>query len=124
MDVLKKIFIPPVGSIWKIENYRWKTGFAKNKDLYGLHPAIVERIKNDKISIVIVPGTSKSYKKGSCVFNVDLSNNGIKSHFLLKLSMAVLIEDLLESKKGWNNIMELNQKQLSDFQWQIKICRG
>lgn len=124
LEVLKSVYLPAIGSIWKAPNRIWKTGFASNKTFDGLHPALVEKVNTDKIQVRLVPGTSKDYKKGSCVYIVDLNNCGRKSFFLLKLSMPFLIEDLLDLEKGWDNKYELDEKQLNSFNWQIKICKG
>lgn len=124
LEVLREVYIPAIGSIWKAPNRIWKTGFASNKTFDGLHPALVEKVSKDKIQVRIVPGTSKDYKKGSCVFIVDLNGYGRKSFFLLNLSMPILIEQLLELERGWNGIEELNEKQQADFLWKIKICKG
>ncbi len=122
--VLKRIYKPEIGSIWKAPNRIWKNSFAKNKDPEDFHPSIVEKVKQDTVSVQLAPGTTKEYQKGSCVFKVDLKEDGIFSFFLLKLSMPYIIEDLLELERGWNGVESLNEKQLKDFKWQIKICKG
>ena len=122
IDVLKKIYNPPVGSIWKAPNFIWTTNFARNKDQYGLHPSIVERVRIDRIAS-LAPGTSRK-RIGSCVFKTDLGENGKISYFLLDLSMPITLDQLLEFEKGWNNVEELNEKQLQNFLQQIKFCKG
>ncbi|HOE39205.1 MAG TPA: hypothetical protein PLG05_04410 [Bacteroidales bacterium] len=123
-DVLKRIYKPEFGSIWKAPNKIWTNNFAKNKSKEDLHPAIVERVRNDNVSVQLVPGTTKEYKKGSCVFKVDLAGDNTFSYFLLKLSMPYIIEDLLNMERGWNGVDVLNEDQIHDFKWQIKMCKG
>ena len=122
IDTLKKIYNPPVGSIWKAPNFIWTTNFARNKDQYGLHPSIVERVRIDRIAN-LAPGTSKK-RIGSCVFKADMGESGKTSYFLLDLSMPITLEQLLEFEKGWNNVEELSDKQLKSFLQQIKFCKG
>ena len=123
-DILRKIYHPEVGSIWKAPNQIWTSNFAKNKNGEGFHPSIVEKLKGDKISVQLAPGTTKEYRKGSCVYKADIKGDGKYSFFLLKLSMPYIIDDLLNLNRGWNGIDSLNEKQLQDFEWQIKICKG
>ena len=123
-DILKRIYKPEIGSIWKAPNSIWTNNFAKNKKPKGYHPSIVEKIRQDNVSVQLAPGTSKEYKKGSCVFKIDLKGDGKYSFFLLKLSMPYIIDDLLNLDRGWNGIESLNEKQLKDLEWQIKICKG
>lgn len=122
--ILRKIYKPEIGSIWKAPNNIWTNSFAKNKIGQGYHPSIVEKQKQDGVSVQLVPGTTKDYQKGSCVFQVDLLNDKNYSFFLLKLSMPYLIDDVMCLARGWNGIEELNEQQLKDFIWQIKICKG
>ena len=123
-DILRRIYKPDIGSIWKAPNNIWTNSFAKSKSKNDIHPSIVEKIRKDNNSVQLVPGTTKEYQKGSCVFKVDLAGDGTFSYFLLKLSMPYIIEDLLNLEKGWNGIDVLNEEQIKDFQWQIKICKG
>ncbi len=123
-DILRRIYQPEIGSIWKAPNKIWTNSFAKNKSEDDVHPAIVERIRKDNISIQLAPGTSKEHQKGSCVFKVDLTGDGTFSYFLLKLSMPYIIEDLLNLERGWDGIDVLNEEQINDFKWQIKMCKG
>jgi len=124
LDALRRIYQPDVGSIWKAPNNIWTNNFSKNKAPEGFHPSIVEKIKQDNVSVQLVPGTRKEYQRGSCVFKVDLKKDGEYSFFLLKLSMPYLIEELLNIGRGWNGIDTLNEKQLINFKLQIKFCRG
>ena len=123
-QVLKNIYKPEIGSIWKAPNKIWTTGFARNKTPEGYHPSIVEKLRLDDVSIQLVPGTSKAYQQGSCVFKVKLGKTDRMTFFLLKLSMPYIIEDLLKLERGWNGINTLSSSQLKDFEWQIKICKG
>ena len=121
--VFTKIFTP-VGSLWQIPNNRWTTGFARNRRNADVHPAIIERIRNDGVSIQIAPGTTRDFKKGICVFKDNLKNSDRTTHFLLKLSMPFAIDNLLQLKSGWNNQFELERKELKEFNWHIKNCKG
>lgn len=123
-SILKKIYQPEIGAIWKAPNKIWTNKFSKNIDQENFHPAIIEKVKNDGISIQLAPGTSKDYNKGSCVFKISLTEKSNKTFFLLKLSMPYLIDDLHNLDRGWDNIDILDEDQLKDFVWQIKICKG
>ncbi len=124
LGILEQIFKPEVGSLWKVRNNVWVNGFAGNRDQKKFHPSIVERIKSDNVSVQLAPGTSKKYEKGSCVFRIDLNNKGRYSYFLLKLSMPFIIDDLKKYDRGWDGTDYLNDSQLKEFEWQIKICKG
>lgn len=124
LSILKNIYKPEISSIWKAPNIIWTNSFAKNKKPEDFHPSIVEKVKQDGVAVQLAPGTTKEYQKGSCVFKIDLNEDGKYSFFLLKLSMPYVIDDLLELDRGWDGINSLNEKQLNDFEWQIKICKG
>jgi hypothetical protein len=124
IEILRSIYRPDVGSIWKAPNFIWQTGFARNIDGDSFHPAIVERIKADNFSVQLAPGTSVNYNKGSCVYKIDLANDGIITSFLLKLSMPYTINSLLDLERGWNGVDQLDEIRLKEFEWQIKICKG
>ena len=87
--VLKRIYKPEIGSIWKAPNRIWKNSFAKNKLPESFHPSIVERVKNDGISVQLAPGTTKEYKQGSCVFKVDLKGDGKYSSIIFLASRKI-----------------------------------
>jgi len=114
----------PEGSLWKAPNCIWITEFARNKPAEEFHPALVQNIRRDYYTLQLAPGTSKSYRQGSCVFKVRLRTNFITSYFLLMLSMPYVIDDLLKLRRGWKNINELNYQQKKDLIWQIKMCKG
>lgn len=124
IEALKKIYKPPVGSIWRAPNRIWTSGFAHNQqnNPEGKHPALVEKVKKDKTNVILIPGSSKSYNRGRCVFKTKLVKR-TQSYFLINLSMTFDIESLCELNRGWNNVDELNEKQLKDFNLQLKICR-
>ncbi|WP_298286829.1 hypothetical protein [uncultured Lutibacter sp.] len=124
LNILKSIYQPEVGSIWKAPNNIWTSNFAKNKNPKDFHPSIVSKVKQDNVSVQLAPGTTKEYQKGSCVFKIDLKVNGKTSYFLLKLSMPFIIDDLLSLDRGWSGIDSLSEKQLQDFEWQNKMCKG
>jgi hypothetical protein len=125
--ILKTIYTPDIGSLWAVPNNIWNNGFASNRAGEDLHPALLERITPCKTITYIIPGTSKDYKQGSCVYKtkinpMDLSCN--HSYFLIKLSMPFTIDKLMDLRQGWNGVDVLNEKQLADFKMQIKFCRG
>ena len=112
------------GTIWRAPNMIWSTNFAKNKKANDLHPALIERLGNDTITAYLTPGSTKDYKKGSCVFKTRLNGSLRTSHFLLKLSMPYLITQMMDLEQGWSGVNELNSKQIDDLIWQVKICKG
>jgi hypothetical protein len=123
-DVLKKIYRPETGSIWRAPNQIWSTDFAKNKDGDGLHPSVVEKLRDDGVSAQLAPGSSKDYNIGSCTFKAKIGSAEKTTYFLLKLSMPYIIEDLLSLDRGWSGVDSLTKAQLKDFEWQIKMCKG
>lgn len=123
-EALKKLYVPQFGSIWKAPNRIWTSGFARGANGEHIHPSIVEKIYKDNVTVTLVPGTSKDYQRGSCVWKADLSVNSRKTYFLLKLSMPYHIDDLKDNERGWDGIDELDNEQKSDFNRQIKFCRG
>jgi len=118
------LIFTPEGSLWKAPNRIWTTGFAKNKSPEEFHPSIVQKIRRDNYTLQLAPGTSRSYKQGSCVFKIKLRTDLITSYFLLMLSMPYVIDDLLMLRRGWKNINELNYQQQKDLIWQLKMCKG
>lgn len=125
--ILKIIYTPDIGSLWAVPNKVWNNGFATNKAGDDMHPALLEKITPCKTITYIIPGTSKEYKQGSCVYKVKINPvdmNGCVSHFLIKLSMPFTKENLMDLRQGWNGIDELSEKQLADFKMQLKFCKG
>ena len=125
--ILNSIYTPDIGSFWAIPNKVWNNGFASNKDGDAFHPALVERITPCKTIAHIIPGTSKDYKQGSCVFKIKINQNGptsIITYFLIKLSMPSTKETLVGLNQGWNGVYNLDEKQLEDFKMQQKFCKG
>ncbi len=125
--ILKTIYTPDIGSLWAVPNKVWNNGFATNKAGDDMHPALLEKITPCKTITYIIPGTSKEYKQGSCVYKVKINPVDINcciSHFLIKLSMPFTKENLMDLRQGWNGINELNEKQLTDFKMQLKFCKG
>lgn len=126
-DVLYKIYTPEVGSLWSAPNCIWNNSFASNKPKDDFHPALVGRVLSSSSITKIVPGTTKNYRKGSCVYRVTLKSdvNGFpESYFLIDLWMSYSIEDIIKLKRGWNGVSELNDEQLKAFKLQIKICNS
>jgi len=119
-----KIYTPRIGAIYKAPNKIWTNKFASKNDPNQLHPSLLEKIKSDGLTAMICPGTTSKQKNISCTYTIELNNNGIKSYFLLNLSMPYIINDLLKLKQGWNGKKQLNNDQLKDFHWQSKICKG
>jgi len=125
--ILYDIYDPEVGSIWVAPNGIWTNSFASNKSKSDYHPSVIGKVSSCKTNCKIVPGTSKDYRKGSCVFNVKLNNVGLSypdSHFLIDLWMTFNKSDLLTLKQGWNGIHNLNELDLEKFKQQIKFCKG
>lgn len=125
--ILKTIYTPDIGSLWAVPNKVWNNGFATNKAGDDMHPALLEKITPCKTITYIIPGTSKEYKQGSCVYKVKINPvdmNSCVSHFLIKLSMPFTKENLMDLRQGWNGIDELSEKQLADFKMQLKFCKG
>ena len=126
-QILKIIYTPELGSLWAVPNKIWDNGFASNKTDDQMHPAILEKISICKSITYLIPGTSKSYNQGSCVFKLKLNSlqiNAKESYFLIKLSMPFTKEKLLELSQGWDGIEVLNEKQMNDFKLQLKFCKG
>ncbi len=126
-QILKSIYTPDVGSLWAVPNMVWNNGFASNKAGEELHPALVERIAPCKTITHIIPGTSKDYKQGSCVFKIKINQKKpatVTSYFLIKLSMPFTKDALVSLRQGWDGVDILNEKQIEDFKMQLKFCRG
>ena len=124
LNILKKIYTPEIGSIWKAPNKIWSTNFAKNKKLEDIHPSILERVRSDGVSVQLAPGTSKEYSIGSCIFKVKIGQTEKTTYFILNLSIPFIIDDLLNLDRCWNGIETLPKKDLDNLDWQIKICKG
>jgi hypothetical protein len=125
--ILMTIYTPDIGSLFALPNKMWNNGFAQNKAGEDLHPALVERIAPCKTITHIIPGTTKDYKQGSCVFKIKINQNdpaAITSFFLIKLAMPFSKDTLISLRNGWNGIDILNEKQLADFKMQLKFCKG
>jgi len=126
-QILYDIYTPDVGSIWAAPNNIWTNSFASNKSKNDFHPSIVGKISSCKTSCHIVPGTSKDYRKGTCVYKVKLNTTDANcpfSYFLIDFWMTFSKSDLMQLKQGWNGIYRLNDDQLKDFKLQVKFCRG
>lgn len=126
-QILFDIYAPEVGSIWAAPNGIWTNSFAANKSEKDFHPSIVGKVSTCKTSCQIVPGTTKAYRMGSCVFKIKLNPavpNFPLSYFLIDLWMTFSKSDLLTLKQGWSGIDNLNDAQLKDFKLQIKFCKG
>lgn len=125
--ILLSIYTPDIGSLWAVPNKVWNNGFATKKAGEDLHPALVERVTPCKTITHIIPGTSKDYKQGSCVFKIKIIEKdpaSITSYFLIKLSMPFTKDTLVSLRQGWNGVDVLNEKQIADFKMQLKFCRG
>lgn len=124
---LFEIYTPEVGSIWRAPNNIWDNSFANNKQGTDYHPSIIGKVSDCKMIFNIVPGTSKDYKRGSCVYKVVLNSSDPNcpiSYFLIGLWMTYSKSDLAKLKRGWNGIDNLDEQQLRDFKMQIKFCKG
>jgi hypothetical protein len=126
-QILYDIYTPDTGSIWAAPNGIWTNSFASNKPETDYHPSVVGKVSACKTSCQIVPGTSKDYRKGTCVFKIKLNTidpDCPLSYFLIDFWMTFSKSDLLTLKRGWNAIDNLNERQLKDFKLQIKHCNG
>jgi len=125
-QILLGIYCPAVGSLWTATNGIWDNSFAANKDKNDCHPTVVGKINKDSNSCKIIPGTTKDYQKGTCVYKVKLKNENDcpYSHFLLKFWMTYNNRDLLKLKRGWNMVEIMNDDQIKGLKLQIKFCHG
>lgn len=126
-QILYDIYSPEIGSLWAAPNGIWTNSFASNKSETDYHPSVVGKVSTCKTNCQIVPGTSKDYRKGSCVFKVKLISTDPTcpiSYFLIDLWMTFSKSDLLKLKQGWNGIENLDEVQLKNFKQQIKFCNG
>jgi len=124
VERLKKISSDLVGTIWRIPNRIWTTGFARNRPGEEFHPGVVGRVRNDGITAMLIPGTSQESQKGTCVFRTRLTSLSKKSYFLISLSMPILIEDLEQLPKGWSRVKQLSDSQVKDLRMQVGFCKG
>lgn len=126
-SILYDIYSLEVGSLWAANNGIWTNSFAANKSKNDFHPAVIGKISPCKTNCNIVPGTSKEYRKGSCVYKVKLNEgdaNCLYSYFLIDLWMTFSKSDLMKLRQGWDGIISLSESQLKDFKLQIKFCKG
>src|SRR5688500_9157405 len=114
-EILYNVYTPDIGSIWVAPNGIWKNSFASNKPETDFHPSVVGKISSCRTSCQIVPGTSKDYRRGACVFKVKLNPvdpDSPLSYFLIDLWMTFNKSDLLTLKKGWNGVDNLIEDHL------------
>lgn len=126
-QILNDIYAPDIGTLLAAPNSIWTKSFAANKAESDYHPAIIGRVSSCKTNCNLIPGTTKAYQIGSCVYKVRLNpvdSNCPLSYFLINLWMTFSKKDLLKLKQGWNGIMVLNANQIKDFKQQIKFCKG
>ncbi len=126
-QILFDIYTPEIGSIWAAPNGIWTNSFAANKGETDYHPTVVGKTSSCNTYCQIIPGTTKEYRKGSCVFKIKLNINDLNcsySYFLINLWMTFSKSDLMELKRGWNGVLCLDEQQIVDFKFQIKICWG
>lgn len=126
-QILFDIYTPDIGALLAAPNNIWSNSFAANKADTDLHPVVVGRVSSCKTNCNIVPGTTKAYTIGSCVYKVKLNPVDPScplSYFLINLWMTFSKSDLLKLKQGWNGVTILNDDQLKDFKQQIKFCKG
>lgn len=132
-QILSNIYSPEVGSIWVAPNSIWKVPkdnaentFAHNKTGNGFHPAVVGKLNSDSKSCQIIPGTTKEYQRGSCVFKIKITSDieCPNSYFLIKLWMSYSFKDLQKLHRGWRGVDSLNNTQTKELRLQIKFCYG
>ena len=124
VERVKKISGVFTGTIWRVPNRIWTTGFAKNKPGEDFHPGVVGRERNDGITATLIPGTSQETQKGTCVFKTRLTSFSKKSYFLISLSMPILIEDLEQLPRGWSRVKQLSDRQVKELKMQVGFCKG
>jgi hypothetical protein len=126
-SILYAIYTPEIGSIWVAPNGIWTNSFATNKGKLEVHPSIIGKVSLCKTNCQIIPGTTKTYKTGTCVFKLKIKAAEPLypfSHFLINLWMTYSISDVLKLKQGWDGIDNLDEDQLNALKMQIKFCKG
>jgi hypothetical protein len=126
-QILYEIYSPEIGSLWASSNKIWNNSFATNKEPTAHHPSVVGNLSSCKTNYKLVPGTSKNYRTGSCVFRLKLKPtepNYPISYFLIDLWMTLSKSDLLNQTQGWDGVFNLDSDQLKAFKMQIKFCNG
>lgn len=126
-QILYDIYPLKIGSICAAPNNIWTNSFASNQSNIDCHPSVIGKVSPCKTSCKIVPGTSKDYRKDSCVFRVTLDTSDPTyppSYFLIDFWMTISKNDFLTFKSGWDGIKKLNEEQLRAFKQQIKFCKG
>lgn len=126
-QVLRTIYSPPIGSIWTAPNAIWTNSFAHNKAGNDTHPSVVGRVFEKDRLCWVIPGTTKTYNKGSNVFRTKINPDNPDcpdTHFLIALRMTCTIEELLELKRGWNGIDDLRDSQVEELKLQIRFSLG
>jgi len=125
-EILSELYKPEIGSLWVAPNAIWNNDFAHNKDKDEAHPTVVGQVFSDNIKCRIIPGTTKEYQKGTCVFKVKITNDNDcpYSHFLLKLWMSYSFKGLQKLRRGWRSVDSLNEEQVKGLKQQIKFCYG
>lgn len=126
-SILYTIYTPDIGSLWGVNNGFWRNSFAANKPDDDYHPGLVGKIGSCKTFCYLIPGTTKDYRRGSCVYKVKLNPTDPScpsSYFLIDLWITVNNSEFYKLKRGWNGIDNLNDIQLNDLIQQIKFCKG
>lgn len=103
-ELIISIFGPELGSLWKIKNKTWKSGFASKNDPEGCHPGLVISEAQSKFTYQTAPGTKKPHFKESNIFRVKLdpiNRPDLESNFLLYLAEAIHKKEFLKFESGW-----------------------
>ncbi len=125
--ILLNIYMPSLGSLWVAPNYIWNNGFASNKDPKGNHPSVVGYLIPKNKTCWLIPGSSKNYNRGSCVFKTIIKPNDPHcpiTHFIIRLRMTYLAKDVWKLRKGWMGVEELSEKQIQELKLQMKFSLG
>jgi hypothetical protein len=126
-QILLNIYTPEIGSVWSVCNGIWNNQFASGKDKNDCHPAVVGKLNKDSASCKIIPGTTKEYQRGSCVFRVKLNPYNPEcqiSNFLINLWMTYSNRELFKMKRGWDGVEILNEAQIRELKLQIRLYWG
>jgi len=113
---------PKWATLWRVPNRIWDNGFAPNKKGDALHPGLILQKNPDNISCKIIPGTTKEYNVGKCVFKTRLRPDLRNSYFLIDKRITISNEDILGFQHGWSSVTELNEDQKDGLYRQARVC--
>jgi hypothetical protein len=123
-EVLKEIWSPELGSIWKIRNSDWcelGRGFAKTNAPDAYHPGLVVRIHPDGHTLSVAPGTSKR-NNHKCTLKIDSKSKTGATHFLLMFAMPYTKNKLELSLQGIGGRRQLSDQELEMLEEKRTAC--